>query len=156
MNQKYHVLSSEGIEEGKWSGDDAPHIDQTPWQAFTHESVRLKRSDLNHRHFYLRFSTTRCPSFSDSIVTTMLSDYGSDILSDDIDAIESSQPLNVQTKASVTSPRQPLRERNANLPVTPPPSQRKRDEVLSLSQYQLSMSQIVIHSKTTVSMRAVP
>lgn len=52
--------------------------------------------------------------------TTMSSDYGSDVLSDDISAIESSWPAAVAERAAPSILRKPLRERDANAFTTPP------------------------------------
>ncbi|KAF1917385.1 hypothetical protein BDU57DRAFT_163561 [Ampelomyces quisqualis] len=49
----------------------------------------------------------------------MSSDYGSDILSDDIVPIEDIQP---HIEASTATPRQPLKPRDSNVLATPPPS----------------------------------
>jgi hypothetical protein len=66
--------------------------------------------------------------------TAMSSDYGSDILSDDIAAIDDSKPHAVAPPAT---PRQPLKPRNANVLATPPPSQcRKYAEILNVPSKQ--------------------
>ncbi|KAF2819409.1 hypothetical protein CC86DRAFT_413103 [Ophiobolus disseminans] len=58
----------------------------------------------------------------------MSSDYGSDILSDDIIAIEDTQ-IDVGTRrAPAATPRAPLKRRDANVIATPPPSQSRKGE----------------------------
>jgi hypothetical protein len=66
--------------------------------------------------------------------TAMSSDYGSDILSDDIAAIDDSKPHAVAPPAT---PRQPLKPRNANVLATPPQSQCRKDaKILNVSSKQ--------------------
>jgi hypothetical protein len=60
----------------------------------------------------------------------MSSDYGSDILSDDIAAIENASPEIVRPPAT---PRNPLKSRDVNVLATPPSSEiRKNDESLEM------------------------
>jgi hypothetical protein len=60
----------------------------------------------------------------------MSSDYGSDILSDDIAAIEDAPPGLVRPPAT---PRKPLKPRDVNVLATPPSSGiRKHDESLEM------------------------
>ena len=60
---------------------------------------------------------------TNSFTTTMSSDYGSDILLDDIPAIENAHPDSATACAPPATPRAPLKPRNVNVLATPPPSQ---------------------------------